>query len=157
MRERPAAVHDDGRPVSALFVSYSGLFGGSERILLDVATGLAATRSSSAPRGISRTARARRACASSPSRSAASSCAPPRATGSPRRCASAALAREVRALTRSLRPEVVFGWGTRAAVSCAVGLAGLEPRPRFIFQNNDILQGPRHRARWRARRRGAPT
>lgn len=54
----------------------------------------------------------------------------------------AALAGEVRDLTRSLRPSVVFGWGTRAATACAVGLRGLEPRPKLVFQNNDMLQGP---------------
>jgi GT2 family glycosyltransferase len=54
----------------------------------------------------------------------------------------AALAREVRDLTRTLRPQVVFGWGTRAALACAAGLRGVEPRPRFVFQNNDMLAGP---------------
>jgi N-acetylglucosaminyl-diphospho-decaprenol L-rhamnosyltransferase len=52
------------------------------------------------------------------------------------------LAREVRDVARALRPQVVFGWGTRAAVACAVGLRGVEPRPRFVFQNNDMLAGP---------------
>ena len=52
------------------------------------------------------------------------------------------LAREVRDLTRTLRPDVVFGWGTRAALACGAGLRGLEPRPRFVFQNNDMLAGP---------------
>ncbi|MEA2479782.1 MAG: N-acetylglucosaminyl-diphospho-decaprenol L-rhamnosyltransferase, partial [Thermoleophilaceae bacterium] len=54
----------------------------------------------------------------------------------------AALAGEVRELARSLRPQVVFGWGTRAAMACAPGLRGLERRPAFVFQNHDMLQGP---------------
>ena len=54
----------------------------------------------------------------------------------------AALAGDVRDLARALRPRVVFGWGTRAAVACAAALRGLEPRPRFVFQNNDMLAGP---------------
>jgi N-acetylglucosaminyl-diphospho-decaprenol L-rhamnosyltransferase len=54
----------------------------------------------------------------------------------------AALAREVSELARAIRPEVVFGWGTRAAIACAAGLRGLEPRPALIYQNHDMLQGP---------------
>src|SRR5215218_4853650 len=54
----------------------------------------------------------------------------------------AALSREVRDLARTLRPEVVFGWGTRAAIACAAGVQGLEPRPALIYQNHDLLQGP---------------
>ena len=54
----------------------------------------------------------------------------------------AALAGEVRELTRALRPDVVFGWGTRAGIACATALRGVEPRPRFVFHNHDMLQGP---------------
>jgi N-acetylglucosaminyl-diphospho-decaprenol L-rhamnosyltransferase len=51
-------------------------------------------------------------------------------------------AMEVRRLTVLLRPQLVFAWGTRAAIACAAALEGTEPRPALVFQNNDFLQGP---------------
>lgn len=49
---------------------------------------------------------------------------------------------EVRRLASLLRPQLVFAWGTRAAIACAAAIEGAEPRPAFVFQNNDFLQGP---------------
>lgn len=51
-------------------------------------------------------------------------------------------AREVRDLTLSLRPEVVVGWGTRAAIACAAAVTRLENPPALVFQNMDLVQGP---------------
>ena len=125
-----------------LFVSYSGLFGGSERVLLDLATECRGEPVIVCPEGplVERarasgvrtfTVRQRRLELRASARDR---------VATPLRLA--ALATEVRALARSLRPKIVFGWGTRAAIACASGLRGLEPRPQFVFQNNDMLQGP---------------
>ena len=125
-----------------LFVSYSGLFGGAERVLLDVATGVPGEPVLACPEG-ALAARARAAGVrvfTVPERplelraSARDRIAAPLRVG--------ALARDVRALVRSLRPALVFAWSTRAALACAAGLRGLDPRPRWVFQNNDLLQGP---------------
>ncbi|MEA2374425.1 MAG: N-acetylglucosaminyl-diphospho-decaprenol L-rhamnosyltransferase [Thermoleophilaceae bacterium] len=51
-------------------------------------------------------------------------------------------AAEVRELIAALRPAVLVGWGTRAAVECSVALRGIEPVPALVFQNNDLLHGP---------------
>ncbi|MEA2308463.1 MAG: N-acetylglucosaminyl-diphospho-decaprenol L-rhamnosyltransferase [Thermoleophilaceae bacterium] len=51
-------------------------------------------------------------------------------------------AAEVHELTTALRPSVLVGWGTRAAVECAATIRRLDPAPALVFQNNDLLQGP---------------
>ena len=125
-----------------LFVSYSGLFGGAERVLLDLATGSPGEPVIVCPEGpLAERARATGVRAFTvPQRRLELRATPRDRVATPLRLA--ALAGEVRALARSLRPSVVFGWGTRAAMACAAGLRGLEPRPRLVFQNNDMLQGP---------------
>ncbi len=128
--------------MSTLFVSYSGLFGGAERILIDLASGLEGERVIVCPEG----ALAERARAAGlrtfpvPARRLELRASARDRVATPVRLA--ALAREVRELARALRPEVVFGWGTRAAIACAAGLGDLDPRPRLIFHNHDMLQGP---------------
>jgi N-acetylglucosaminyl-diphospho-decaprenol L-rhamnosyltransferase len=128
--------------VSALFVSYSGLFGGSERVLIDLTTGLGGDPVILCPEGplADRARAAGIRTFTVPQRRLELRATARDRVATPLRIA--ALAREVRDLTRSLRPDVVFGWGTRAAMACAAALSGLEPRPRFVFQNNDILRGP---------------
>ncbi|HEX8076059.1 MAG TPA: glycosyltransferase [Thermoleophilaceae bacterium] len=51
-------------------------------------------------------------------------------------------AAEVRELVAALRPAVLVGWGTRAAVECSVAVRGIQPAPALVFQNNDLLHGP---------------
>jgi N-acetylglucosaminyl-diphospho-decaprenol L-rhamnosyltransferase len=51
-------------------------------------------------------------------------------------------AAEVHELTTALRPAVLVGWGTRAAIECAATIRRLDPPPALVFQNNDLLQGP---------------
>ena len=128
--------------MSILFVSYSGLFGGAERILLDLATGLGEDPVIVCPEG----ALAERAQDAGlrtfpvPKRRLELRASARDRIATPLRLA--ALSGEVRELARALRPDVVFGWGTRAAIACAAGLRGLETRPRLIYQNHDMLQGP---------------
>lgn len=128
--------------MSALFVSYSGLFGGSERVLIDLVTGLSCESVIVCPAG-PLADRARGAGVRTftvPQRRLELRASARDRVATPLRIAG--LAREVRELARSLGPAIVFGWGTRAAMACAAALAGIDPRPRFVFQNNDILQGP---------------
>jgi GT2 family glycosyltransferase/glycosyltransferase involved in cell wall biosynthesis len=54
----------------------------------------------------------------------------------------AGLGAEVREIVTALRPEVVYGWGARAALASLAGVAGVRPPPRLIFQANDLLKGP---------------
>jgi GT2 family glycosyltransferase/glycosyltransferase involved in cell wall biosynthesis len=51
-------------------------------------------------------------------------------------------AREVGELIAALRPAVVVGWATRAAMACAAAVQRTESAPSYVFQNNDLLGGP---------------
>jgi N-acetylglucosaminyl-diphospho-decaprenol L-rhamnosyltransferase len=138
-----AAPRAAGGPATAtLFVSYSGLMGGSERILLDLATGLEPVPVLACPDG-PLAERAREAgLRVFPIRTRRLEL---RATLHDRVAKPLRIvghAREVRELAFALRPGVVFAWGTRALIACAAGLRGLEPTPALIFQNMDMLQGP---------------
>lgn len=125
-----------------MFVSYSGLMGGSERILLDLAEGLDLPLVIACPEGpLAENARAA-GLRVFPLRWRRLEL---RATlqdrvAKPLRIAGQA--REVRQLALALRPRVVFAWGTRAAIACGAALRGIEPAPAVIFQNMDMLPGP---------------
>src|SRR5919197_2988744 len=123
----------------ALFVSYSGLLGGAERILLDVAQGLDETPTVACPEGplaaaareaglhvLALRERPLEVRASAHHRAAA-----------PLRIA--ALGRELRAVVRALQPDGVFAWGMRAGLAAAT--LGRD-RPPLVFQHNDLLPGP---------------
>jgi N-acetylglucosaminyl-diphospho-decaprenol L-rhamnosyltransferase len=123
----------------ALFVSYAGLLGGAERIMLDVAIGLEETPTLACPDG-PLSARARDtglhviALRERPLEVRASVrdrlSAPLRV---------AALGRELRGIVAALNPEAVFAWGMRAALAAtALGRS----RPALVFQHNDLLPGP---------------
>jgi GT2 family glycosyltransferase/glycosyltransferase involved in cell wall biosynthesis len=125
--------------VPALFVSYSGLLGGAEQILLDVAEGLEETPTLACPEGPLAqrargaglhvlTLRERRLELRAKARDRAA--APLRI---------AALGRELRRIVDALRPEVVFAWGMRAGLAAATLRGG---RPPIVFQHNDLLPGP---------------
>ena len=126
----------------ALFVSYSPLLGGAERILVDMAVGLDEPAIVACPEGPlalhARDAGLRTFAMRERSLELRASArdrllAPVRLAGH---------AREVHELVTSLRPELVCGWGMRAGMACASALAPLQPRPALLFQHNDVLPGP---------------
>jgi len=129
-----------------VFVSYSGLWGGAERALLDVIVGLEAPAVLVCPNG-PLAERARGAGVPVLLR-------PARALslrGGLGALARAALrllahAAEVRAVVRAARPRAVVAWNMRSALACAVALrtiGGRRQRPPLIFQHSDLLpSGP---------------
>lgn len=129
-------------PPQALFVSYTSLLGGAERILLDHATALPGPVALACPEGpLAERARAAR-IEVVPLR---------RRRVELRATAGAQLAmplrmwaqgREVRKIASELRPGCVVAWGMRPLLSCVAGLRGLRPRPPLVFQHNDLLPGP---------------
>jgi glycosyltransferase involved in cell wall biosynthesis len=126
---------------SALFVSYSSVLGGAERILLDVAGGIDGAAIACPPGPLEERVRA-----------AGLPCArlrrrPLELRGSARdRVAAparlAGLAAEVRRVVRARRPDVVVAWSMRALLACRAGLTGMRARPALVFQHNDLLPGP---------------
>jgi N-acetylglucosaminyl-diphospho-decaprenol L-rhamnosyltransferase len=122
----------------ALAVSYSGLLGGAERLLLDVAGGLPEPPLLACPPGpLAEAARARglgvfelRERGLEFRRSARDRLAAPARI--------AAQAAEVRALVASARPEALVGWSMRAGMACAAAA----PRVPLMLQHNDLLPGP---------------
>ncbi len=121
-----------------LAVSYSGLLGGAERLLLDVAGGLPEPPLLACPPGrLAEAARARglgvfelRERSLEVRRSARDRVtAPARIAGQ---------AAEVRALLTTARPDALVAWSMRAAMSCAAAAPGVP----LMFQHNDLLPGP---------------
>jgi N-acetylglucosaminyl-diphospho-decaprenol L-rhamnosyltransferase len=121
-----------------LAVSYSGLLGGAERLLLDVAGGLPEPPLLACPPGrLADAARARglgvfdlRERSLELRRSARDRLAAPARI--------AAQAAEVRALLQCASPEALVAWNMRAGMSCAAAA----PRVPVLFQHNDLLPGP---------------
>ena len=125
-----------------LFVSYSGLMGGSERILIDMAPRLGGGVAVACPEGPLAERlreigvhvfplRRRRLQLRATLRDRVEK--PLRIAGQ---------AREVGELVAALRPSVTVGWGTRAAIACAAAVHRAEPASQLVFQNNDLLRGP---------------
>ncbi|MBA2506708.1 MAG: glycosyltransferase, partial [Thermoleophilaceae bacterium] len=135
----------------ALFVSYTGLGGGAERLLVDVARRLDPPPLIACPDGaLAESARAAGlrvlplrerpidVRASARDRIAA----PLRIAGH---------AREIRFLCRTLRPDTLVAWGMRSMLAAA---AGAPESQRVLFQHNDLLPpGATGRAVRRAARR----
>jgi glycosyltransferase involved in cell wall biosynthesis len=130
------------KPPQALFVSYTSLLGGAERILLDHATALPGPVVLACPEGpLAERARAagidvvtlwgRRVELRASARDR---------LAMPLRMA--AQGREVRRIVAQLRPGCVVAWGMRALLSCAAGLRGMRPRRPLVFQHNDLLPSP---------------
>ena len=146
-----------GGLVLSLFVSYSGRFGGAERLLLDCAAALDGECVVACPEGpLADSGAIGRAAGRSRCASIRSSCA-----ARPRAAAAAALRL---APTRARRagwcatcsPDLVLAWGMRSAIALgAWPLGGARP-PRTVFQHNDLLPGPAA-GRVRARRGLPPT
>jgi len=129
-------------PPQALFVSYTSLLGGAERILLDHATALPGPVALACPEGpLAARARAvgievvtlthRRVELRA---SARDRLAMPLRMG--------AQGREVRRIAAQLRPGCVVAWGMRALLSAATGLRGPRPHRPLVFQHNDLLPSP---------------
>jgi glycosyltransferase involved in cell wall biosynthesis len=123
-----------------LFVAYSSVLGGAERILLDVAAGLDPAPVLACPPGpLAEVAQGRFDLVSLKprplefrdglrARSAAAA-------------AIAGLAHELRALARRTRPHVIVAWNMRVLLACVPALTGLRERPRLVFAHNDLLPG----------------
>ena len=125
----------------ALFVSYAGVLGGAERLLLDMAGGLAQTPTLACPEG-ALAERARDAgihVLTIPERRLELRAGARDRAGAPLRIA--AHARELGALVRDLDPDVLVAWGMRPLLAAAAALRG-RTRPRLVFQHNDLLPGP---------------
>ena len=122
-----------------LVVSYSGLMGGAERLLVSVLPALGDAVTVACPEGpLARECRSLGA----PVVTLASRRLELRGSARDRAMAPlrlAAQAREVRALVTSLAPEAVLAWSMRAALTCAAALRGLPAPPRLVFQHNDFL------------------
>jgi N-acetylglucosaminyl-diphospho-decaprenol L-rhamnosyltransferase len=122
---------------SLLFVSYSGVFGGAERVLLDCA-GAVGEPLVACPEG----ALAARARAAGIDVVAIRGHRPNvRGSVADRLLAPARLlahALELRALARRVEPDAVVGWGMRSAIACL----GLPERYPVAIAHHDMLPGP---------------
>ena len=131
-----------GVAVRLIAVSYAGMLGGAERMLVELAAGLPEPPDLAAPEGaLAEAARARglgvfelrersldlrarlRDRASAPGRIAAQ-------------------AGELRALLASTRPDAVLAWGMRAGAALSGALAADRRRAPLLFQHHDLLPGP---------------
>ena len=120
----------------ALIVSYTSHAGGAERILADHATAIGDDAIAAVPEGWLAERLREQGIRVFPLRER------PMELRGQRLAAAARLAghaREVRRLTQALRPHTVLAWGMRSAIACATATRGLEPRPRLVFQHNDLL------------------
>ncbi len=121
-----------------LFVSYSGAFGGAERLLLQFAEGLERGWSLACPEGeLASAARARAVTVwPLPRRSLVVRGGAAQRLGAAARLV--AHGREVRRLAHNLEPELVIAWGMRSAIAALLG----PPLPGpVVFQHNDVLPG----------------
>jgi len=130
-----------GSAPRALFVSYSSLFGGAERVLLDCATGLESAVVACPDGPLARNARDAGLIVVPLSRQRLElrGRIRDRAAATTRILRQAA---EVRSAVRELRPDVVFGWNMRGLLVSVAARRGLRPRPALVFQHNDLLPGP---------------
>ena len=121
-------------------MSYAGVLGGAERLLLDVAGGLAETPTLACPGGpLAERARADGLHVIELRER------PLELRGSVRHRVAAPLrlaahARELRALARDIEPDLLVAWGMRPMLAAA-SLRGRR-RARLLFQHNDLLPGP---------------
>jgi N-acetylglucosaminyl-diphospho-decaprenol L-rhamnosyltransferase len=148
--ERIRAIAAEGEPARdrrrpgglCLFVSYSGLLGGGERILLDLAPRLARAVAVACPEGALAGGLRQAGVRVFPlsERRLEFRASVRDRVGTPLRIASHA--REVGDLIAALRPEIVVGWGTRALLGAVTAVRRIDPPPSLVFQNNDPLQGP---------------
>lgn len=137
-----------------LFISYSGLYGGAERILLDVLAGIEDPAALACPEG-GLADRAREAgvpVLALPERRIQARTSPRDRVAAPLRLG--AHAREVRDLAVAVGAPAVVAWGMRSALAAVAGLSGLRAAPRLVFEHVDLLPaGPPARAVRAAARR----
>jgi glycosyltransferase involved in cell wall biosynthesis len=128
-------------PPQALFVSYTSLLGGAERILLDHATALPGPVALACPEGpLAERARASGiAVVTIAARPLELRASLRHRLATPLRIGGQA--RELRRIVAELQPRCTIASGMRALLSCAAGLAGLHPRVPLVFQHNDLLPG----------------
>ena len=129
--------------LTALFVSYSPLLGGGERILVELASRLPDCEPQVAcPEGaLARATRERGVSVLPLHRRRLELRGSTRdLVGAPLRLGAHAV--EVRRLVEERRPDVLIAWGTRSAMACAAAIRTLSWRPPFIQQGNDLLTGP---------------
>jgi glycosyltransferase involved in cell wall biosynthesis len=122
--------------VDALFVSYSGMLGGAERLLLELAAGRSAPTALACPPGpLAEAARERgvRVVSFRPRRLELRASAADRVRAPLRIAGHAA---EVRRAVRELRPRVVVACGMRSLLACALAASG---GPRLVFLHVDFL------------------
>jgi glycosyltransferase involved in cell wall biosynthesis len=140
--ERDATQAMSGNPT--VIVSYSGMLGGAERVLLDCATRLSGAVVVACPEGA--LAAAVRAVeiehARLPQR--------PLRLGAGHIRGLAGLARDVRALSARYRPHALVAWGARAVLATAP----LPGRPPLLAVHHDLLprRGVAAAVRWATRR-----
>lgn len=129
-------------PPQALFVSYTSILGGAERILLDHADALPGPAALACPEGpLADRARAA-GIAVLPLRQRRVEL---RASARDRLAMPARMglqSREIRKIVTQQRPGCVVAWGMRALLSCAGALRGLRPRRAFVFHHHDLLPSP---------------
>ncbi len=120
-----------------LFVSYSGILGGAERVLLDFAGGLPDEVVIACPPGdLAERARA----AGVPVLALAARPLALRATLPARVWAVVAIAghaRELRRLSRTLAPDLIVAWGMRSAIARLLAPRGR----RYVMAHHDLLPG----------------
>jgi N-acetylglucosaminyl-diphospho-decaprenol L-rhamnosyltransferase len=125
-----------------LFVSYSGAFGGAERVLVDVAAALDGAITIACPAGeLAQRARDKGLpVIELPAR-------PLELRGGWRTRLSAARslaahAAEIRRLARDLEPGVLVAWGARSTLAAAPALTAAPGSPALVVQLNDLVPGP---------------
>ncbi len=124
-------------------MSYSGLLGGAERVLLDVATRLPEPPLLACPDGpLARAAREQGLGVFELGERSLElrRSARDRLTMPLRIAAQAA---EVRDVVAGQRPDVVLAWGMRAALVLGAAYPTRRGRPPWLFQHHDLLPGPR--------------
>lgn len=122
----------------ALLVSYTGVLGGAERVLLDCAGVLDRPAVLACPEGPLATAAREQGLELAPLRER-----PIELRAGPRSRIAAPLeiagaAREVAGLLRATRPALVVAWSMRALLACSLAGRGSH-RPPLLFQHNDLL------------------
>jgi len=124
--------------MATLFVSYTGLWGGAERLLVDVAPAAPDPWLACPPGRLADAARAA-GVRVAPTRERPLEV---RATPRDRLLAPArhlAQAREVRALLSALEPDTVVAWSARALLVTLAARGRGSRRPRLVFMQNDLV------------------
>ena len=126
--------------MATIAVSYSGLLGGAERVLLEMASGLEEPPLIACPPGpLADAARARGlGVFELRERSLELRRSPLERAAAARRLA--AQAAELRSLVAAVRPDTLVAWGMRAALSTSA--VARAPGTRLVVQHNDLLPGP---------------